>query len=210
MVLPRDPKLERVPLAGAGSFAVREFRQARFESPWHQHREAELTWILRGSGLRYVGDSAEPFAPGDLCLLGGGLPHAWISPLRSRAGVHSLVVQFDPTMWGADFWRLPEMRGVARLLGRADRGLQFSGAVRDRAAAQLLGLAALPPRRRLAPLLALLQQLAEARLARPLALAAWKKMAGARVTGGSTPCSNTSIAAMAKRWTRPNWRGRTI
>ncbi len=170
MILSRDPRWERVPLQETGSFAVREFRQARFDYPWHQHREAELTLIVRGSGLRYVGDSAEEFASGDLCLLAGGLPHSWRSPAQGPAGVYSIVVQFDPAKWGEAFWQLPEMRGVARLLARAARGLQFLGPVRGQVAAQLVELAAQPPRRRLLPLLGVLQQLAEARTARSLAL----------------------------------------
>ena len=175
MLLAPDPKVERVPLEGAASFAVREFRQAGFSYPWHQHREAELTLIVRGSGLRYVGDSAEPFAPGDLCLLGGGLPHAWRSPPGGRKGVYSIVVQFDPAVWGGAFLSLPEMRGVKRLVERAGRGLQFTGPARERAAAGLHRLVEEPPRRRLTAVLDLLQQLAEVRTARPLALGMWEQ-----------------------------------
>ena len=39
-----------------------------FGGPRHRHDEVELTWVVRGRGVRYVGDSAEPFEDGDLVL----------------------------------------------------------------------------------------------------------------------------------------------
>ena len=32
-----------------------------FGGPRHRHDEVELTWVVRGRGVRCVGDSAEPF-----------------------------------------------------------------------------------------------------------------------------------------------------
>jgi quercetin dioxygenase-like cupin family protein len=46
---------------------------------WHFHPEYELTYILEGQGMRLVADHLAPFAPGDLVLLGPGLPHTWTS-----------------------------------------------------------------------------------------------------------------------------------
>ena len=48
-----------------------------FGGPRHRHDEAELTWVRRGRGVRLVGDSAEPFADGDLVLLGPQVPPLW-------------------------------------------------------------------------------------------------------------------------------------
>ena len=70
MRLPHQPLLEHIPLSGPASLTVREFKEPAFKYPLHQHPEIELTWILKGSGLRYVGDSVEPFHAGDFCLLG--------------------------------------------------------------------------------------------------------------------------------------------
>jgi AraC-like DNA-binding protein len=126
MELIRDPILEEIPLMGPISIAVRDFELPAFRYPWHRHPEVELTWILEGSGLRYVGDSVEPFQAGDFCLLGSNLPHAWLSaPSPGRGRARSLVIQFDPARLKSAFQLLPEFAGISRLLEHAVHGLSF-------------------------------------------------------------------------------------
>jgi NADH:ubiquinone oxidoreductase subunit len=55
-----------------------------FEGGLHRHAHAELTWIERGQGLRWVGDSVEPFIDGDLVLVGGEVAHLWASRAKGE------------------------------------------------------------------------------------------------------------------------------
>src|ERR1700734_3628031 len=64
------------PITGQ-SFLFRKFDNSAFDAPYHFHPEYELTYILDGSGKRYVGSHMEDFGPGDLVLLGPNLPHCW-------------------------------------------------------------------------------------------------------------------------------------
>jgi AraC-like DNA-binding protein len=173
MKLRPRPVLERIPFAGPVSVAVREFRPSAFRYPWHQHPEVELTWILKGSGLRYVGDSIELFRPGDFCLLGANLPHTWLSPENEIGPVHSLVVQFDPARWGPPLLDLPEFAKIADLLERASCGLSFSTATAQRLKSWLQGNAS--PLAHFTTLLSILEQLADDPDARSLTLAPWTK-----------------------------------
>lgn len=171
MELPALPLLERIPLSGPASLAVREFKVPAFRYPWHQHPEIELTWILKGSGLRYVGDSVEPFHVGDFCLLGSNLPHTWLtSEPEPGTMVRSLVVQFDPERWGKEFLRLPEFAGIAGLLHRASYGLSFEASVAARIRRKIFRQA--PSLRRFTALLEILDELGQSN-ARPLSLAPW-------------------------------------
>jgi len=197
MRLRPEPLLERVPLTGAASVAVREFRPSAFRHALHQHPEIELTWILRGSGLRYVGDSVEPFHPGDFCLLGRNLPHAWLSPPKETGPVHSLVVQFDTELWGSALLSLPEMARIADLFERAGRGLAFDPALAARLRPRMMRAAT--PLARLAALLEILEELANAREARPLALSPW---AGNR-RNSSDPRVRTILAYLSRNASGP-------
>ncbi len=91
---------------------------------WHYHPETQLVWTWRGQGLRYVGKSVESFEAGDLVLIGPNLPHMLVAAADEAA---STVIHFLPERWGADFWRLPEVHRLGRLLSAAARGLRFTG-----------------------------------------------------------------------------------
>jgi len=170
MESPIRPLLERIPLPGPASLTIREFTAFRY--PWHQHPEIELTWILKGSGLRYVGDSVEPFHAGDFCLLGSNLPHTWLtSDNEPGVMVRSLVVQFDPERWGKEMLRLPEFARIADLFDRASRGLSFEGSVAAQLRRKMFRQPS--PLRQFTALLEILEELASHPGARPLALAPW-------------------------------------
>ncbi len=170
MELPARPLLERIPLHGPASLAIREFKAPAFRYPWHQHPEIELTWILKGSGLRYVGDSVEPFHAGDFCLLGSNLPHTWLTPENHQgAMVRSLVVQFDPEGWG-EILHLPEFTRITDLLERAAHGLWFERSVAEKTRRKMFR--PLTSLRRFTALLEILEELGHSS-ARSLSLGRW-------------------------------------
>jgi AraC-like DNA-binding protein len=123
----RKVHYEDVPIDTRASFTLREFRWPEFPFNWHYHPELELTLIVKGFGLRFVGDSVGEFKAGDLCLVGENTPHTWASAPTAPPSVCSLVIQFTPDNWGEPFWHLPEMRPFQRLFADAVRGLRFSG-----------------------------------------------------------------------------------
>jgi AraC-like DNA-binding protein len=100
-----------------------------FEPYWHFHPEYELTYIINGSGKRIVGDSIEPFGPGDLVLLGADLPHTWNS-VRSdqEKGICKAVVfQFNKGMVPDTEEWFSEFENIQKLLRKAYRGISFYG-----------------------------------------------------------------------------------
>lgn len=120
------PRLEpRAPRPAEQSFLAFRRIESAFPFDWHYHAECELTWIEAGAGTRYVGDVIEPYEPGDLVLLGGGLPHTWSSerPGRRARAHRAVVAQFS----AETFLELegPEFAAVRDVLARAARGLRF-------------------------------------------------------------------------------------
>lgn len=119
---------------GTQSVRLLRLRLRAFAGALHAHEALELTWIERGEGVRIVGSRVEPFAAGDLVLIGPGLPHVWLSHGSPPEGARATVLQWMPS---ASLTALPEWRGIAPLLQRAQRGLSIEGALRARIVAAL-------------------------------------------------------------------------
>lgn len=99
-----------------------------FNGQRHRHPQAELTWVVQGAGVRFVGDSAAPFEADDLVLVGPDVPHLWISHADDAGKPHELcVVQFPAHL--LQTLSVPEWAGVSDLLYRASRGLLIQAPV---------------------------------------------------------------------------------
>ena len=165
-------KFERV-IAGEGRlFAAFEGWGARFHAPHHFHPELELTGIIGGDGRRIIGDAIEPFAAGDLVLIGANVPHQYSSAgscldAGSRAG--SVGVQFLPEVFGTAFLESLDGAPVRCLMGRAGRGLAFTGSVVGAVAGRMRTLVRVSGPRRFVLLLEIVELLARSRSARELA-----------------------------------------
>jgi AraC-like DNA-binding protein len=161
---------------GANSYVAYRYATAAFPFLWHYHPEYELTLILEGSGERLVGDSHEYFFPGDLVLLGPGLPHTWVSEMSSAA----VVIQFSERMV-APLLQFPECDRIRQLLARASQGLVFP---KSGLSSTIEKLPATKSVRRITALLEVLQGLAGPRMAaRALASPYFQPAAGKKTEG---------------------------
>jgi AraC-like DNA-binding protein len=142
-----------------------------FGGPRHRHDEVELTWVVRGRGVRVVGDSAEPFEDGDLVLLGPQVPHLWAG--QAQAGeppFRARVLQFPLALLASPLW--PELHGARPLMERARRGLRVTGQAHAPVAAALQAMDTADPLQRLSLFMLVMRALAlHARSLRPLSAA---------------------------------------
>lgn len=155
-------EFELIPRGGQSSFALREFRLPAFTSPWHFHAEYELTYIVQSCGNRFVGDHIARFGQGDLVLLGANLPHFWHNDAGAGTEAHSIVIQFRPEWLGNDFLHQPELAGVEKLFQRSQRGIQFTGPVRETVGTLMRRMLALTGLEKLIGLLTVLRHLERA------------------------------------------------
>lgn len=113
------------------SLCCRRTTGESFNSRWHFHPEIELMYVERSHGVRLVGDSVQPFSPGDLVLVGPNLPHVWINNDVPARPPHDhavgIFVQFREDFLGTALERAPELGAVAELLRRSRHGVHFMG-----------------------------------------------------------------------------------
>lgn len=108
------------------SFLIRRFEEKSFSAPYHFHPELELTFIVNGTGKRYVGTNMQNFYPGDFVLLGANVPHCWKSDkMKRKQTCSSIVIQFLPNFLGDVFFEKPELKTVFQLLQKSNSGLRF-------------------------------------------------------------------------------------
>jgi AraC-like DNA-binding protein len=119
-------KFEDIPsVKGTSSFHAYRFQVPFFEFKWHYHPEYELTYIVKGSGYRIVGNSYEQFSDGDLVLLGSNLPHTWTGKLDNTVASDAVVIQFSKEFI-MPFLGWHESNQIKQLLAHSDRGLRIA------------------------------------------------------------------------------------
>lgn len=107
------------------SFRSLRVADTRFRHAIHYHPEIELTYIIKSAGTRMVGDHIEPFAAGDLCLIGSNLPHCYHQTSDLKGGAAAEVLQFSRTCGGGILDKSAEWLKVSQLMDRAACGLKF-------------------------------------------------------------------------------------
>ncbi|GAA4780982.1 AraC family transcriptional regulator [Olivibacter ginsenosidimutans] len=131
------PFFHKVPTQIQTSFSVRHDVKANFGSVWHYHPELELHYVIRGKGVRFIGDNISNFSAGEVLLLGSNLPHMWqcneeYYQNHPENKVEAIVIQFRPDCLGREFLSLPEAYQLPRIFEKAQKGIKIIGLARVR------------------------------------------------------------------------------
>jgi len=126
------PHFHKVPQQLESSFSIR--RDSSFGSLWHYHPELELHYLIRGEGVRFIGDNISNFSDGEIVLLGENLPHKWHCREDdiTQDGVEAIVLHFSSNFMGKDMLSLPEARLLPLLFEKAKRGMVIINGSRDK------------------------------------------------------------------------------
>jgi AraC-like DNA-binding protein len=113
------------------SFLIKYENFPHFRFPMHFHEEYEIVYIIKSFGKKFVGDSVEEFATGDLSVYGSNLPHFYMSdPTFYRSDpdlwVNAIVIQFPIGYFPESQLQWTEFASVKKLLKSASSGLFFS------------------------------------------------------------------------------------
>lgn len=97
---------------------------------WHNHPEYELVLITKGWGRRSIGDHIDRFEPGDIAFIGPYVPHEYICDgccYDDLTNIQSecIVIQFDHTFLGEQFFKLPENKPLLKIFSDAKHGFKF-------------------------------------------------------------------------------------
>ncbi len=128
----KHPSYKKVSSENNQIIETLEVKEPHFYPIWHFHPESEIMLLKKSTGTRYIGDSIENFKEGDVVLLGPNIPHLWRSSKEcfvegAPVSAKATVIYFREERLGHDFYNLPEMAQINKLLSTARRGVKFTG-----------------------------------------------------------------------------------
>jgi AraC-like DNA-binding protein len=130
------PHFHKVPINLQSSFGVRHDTQKCFPTTWHLHPELELHYVVRGEGVRFIGDNIHNFSEGEILLIGQNLPHTFRCKEEyyhedSGLQVEAIVLHFLPDSLGNDFLNLPEAYLIPKLFEKSKKGMVITGKAKE-------------------------------------------------------------------------------
>lgn len=129
------PNFEKVESNINHSFHINHLKVDYFPSMRHYHPEVEILLVVEGTGTRYVGNSVEPFIPGDLVMIGANVPHEWCSDKNmGTSQSEAIYILFNMEILGKDFWNLPESKIILKIIQQSKRGIKLTGKTRSEVA----------------------------------------------------------------------------
>lgn len=95
----------------------------------HEHREWEISLIIKGCGIRTMGDTDAPFSQGDIVLIPPGMPHCWRFS-DDDYEIENMTIVFPQSVIDAASAALPELRQAFGKLSNITMACTFSGDTR--------------------------------------------------------------------------------
>jgi AraC-like DNA-binding protein len=130
------PHFLKVAVQPQNSFSIRHDILPTFRGIWHYHPELELHYVIKGEGVRFIGDNISNFSSGEILLLGEKLPHCWRCKEEyfqpdSGLNVEVIVIHFLPDCLGRYLLNLPEAYLLPKLFEKAKNGLIINGKAKE-------------------------------------------------------------------------------
>lgn len=118
---------EITPLSDKDCFYIVERYKTEFTYPLHSHKEFELNYIEKASGIRrIVGDSVEIIDDYDLVLITGEqLEHAWEQYDCPPKQMREITIQFSSDLFLGNSLQKNQFNSINKMLERAQKGLVF-------------------------------------------------------------------------------------
>lgn len=158
------PRFEHIVTSEDESFLWRRDDYPWERNVWNYHPEVEIHLINNAGGIAFVGDYIGEFTPGYLTIVGGGLPHDWVTTLRpgQRIAGRDTILQFHPDRILRFRDQIPELAELDGFMQRIQRGVAFTGPTARSGAMLLEKIGKLAGLQRLIAFLELLQMMASA------------------------------------------------
>lgn len=125
----------------------------------HSQDSWELDYVIRGKGLRTIGDRTEPIEEGEVILIPPHIPHLWnFDPAETDAegNIINIAVFFEQSLLDRIKALFPESKESVSRLKSLTSAVSYSGAVQKAIVRLLISMRGLTPEYRLGRMLDLI------------------------------------------------------
>lgn len=113
-----------IPVMPNKTVIVQEDILPHFYPHLHRHKEAQLVWIIKGTGSLVVETNVHAFRDNDIFLIAPNQAHIFKS-VETGNDVHSLSVFYDPNAPLASLFQLPELAPINSFIEHSKGGLKI-------------------------------------------------------------------------------------
>jgi len=136
--------------------------------------------IEKSRGLKFIGDKVSEFEEGELMLLAPRIPHFFRNNIEyykknGKLEASSIFIHFTEDFLGANFFDLPEMKLVSKLLALSQFAVEISGNIKHTIIDRLSGMCKESAPQRLVSLLDILVKISESNDVTPVLSSQYKE-----------------------------------
>lgn len=112
----------KIPKSGEEPLIYQEDIEISFYDKLHQHEEVQISFIEKGEGAVFAGDTISQYQEGDILVIGSNLPHVFRSDVRENEISVMRTLFFTFTSFGKDFFELPTFKNIHLVLESSKNG----------------------------------------------------------------------------------------
>ena len=94
----------KIPKSGDEPLIYQEDIEVSFYDKLHQHEEIQISFIKKGAGAIFTGDTISQYHEGDILVIGSNLPHVFRSDSHENKTSIMLTLFFTLDSFGKDFF----------------------------------------------------------------------------------------------------------
>jgi len=129
----------------------------------HSQDGWELSYIIKGSGTRLIGDTSEPFGEGEVVLIPPGIPHCWYfdgKDVDNRGRIFNITVRFFDSFLKTCKNSFPEFEGTIDHIESVTSAVKLSRVKTEKIIPLLERMREESPEKRLISFLSILSEIA--------------------------------------------------
>ena len=112
----------KIPKSGEEPLIYQEDREIVFYDKLHQHEDIQISFIEKGEGAVFAGDTISHYKEGDILVIGSNLPHVFRSDVHENESSIMRTLFFTMNSFGTDFFNLSTFKRIQPFIESSKNG----------------------------------------------------------------------------------------